>query len=363
MSEPITELAGELTMGLTGEPARAKSTADPTTTIVLICGPTATGKTHLAMRLAERLDLEVVSADSVQIYRGLDIGSAKATDAERAAVPHHLIDIRDPNEVYSAGAFVADADAAIAQIVGRGRLPVVVGGTGLYVRSLIQGLSDIGGRDAQVRSDLDAELARHGAPQLHRALAEVDAEAAARIGAHDAVRIVRALEVYRVTGAPMSAHHAAHGLRESRYAAVGVGLSMPRSHLRARVNARADAIVERGLVDEVARLLADGLPPDAAALRSIGYREAVEVVLGRAPRDELGFRIAASTRKLAKRQRTWFRGMQGLQWFDARGLDENLERLIDAVRDAVARGASLTMGASDERAIADGRLTGWEREV
>ncbi len=316
--------------------------------IVVVVGPTAVGKSALGLRLARDLGGEIVSADSVQVYRGFDIGSAKPDAVEQAAAPHHLVDIRDPGDRYSAAEFVADADEAIDGVVARGRLPVIVGGTGLYVRSLLHGLSTSPPADPEVRARLQRRVDAGELAALYERLLGVDAVAAARIHPRDAVRIVRALEVWELTGEPLSAQQAAHGLSEWRYRAAIIGLSAPRPWLHARVDARADEMVRTGLLGEVERLRADGVPADAQAFGAIGYREAVAVCEGRLEAGALASTVARETRRFVKRQTTWFRGQRGVRWLDASRLDA----WYDDVVEALARwreGAAFAMGHDDER--------------
>jgi len=319
------------------EPSRATSAAAP---IVVICGPTASGKSGLALQLAEHVACELVSADSVQVYRGLDIGSAKPTAAEREAVPHHLVDVADPSEVYDAGRFVEEADAAIAAIRAQGRLPVVVGGTGMYLRALLYGMIDAPPRDDALRAELQLRVEAEGTPALHAELVAVDPEAAVRIHPNDAVRVVRGLEVFALTGRPQSAFFEAHDVkaRAPRYAAVQVALAPARPVLYGRIDARVLDMFARGWLAEVEALLKAGVDPDAGPMRTLGYRAIVDFLLGRpgAARDEAALRVEIQRdhHHYAKRQLTWFRGQRELRWFDSRG--PALRELTAAV--AVARG-------------------------
>lgn len=264
------------------------------------------------MALAERLDGEIVAADSVQIYRGLDVGSAKPTAAERARVPHHGLDLLDPREQSDAGRWLAAAEAALADIAARGRRAIVCGGTGLYVRALLDGLAATPAVPEAVRAEVDALLADGGPERAHAALAAVDAGAAARIAPRDAQRIGRALAVYRATGRPLSAWQAEHAeARRARAAdrapARILALWPDRPTLYARVDARATAMVAAGLLAETRALLAGGVPTDAPGLACLGYREARAVLAGEAPEDGLAERVALGHRRYAKRQLTWFR--------------------------------------------------------
>ncbi len=296
--------------------------------------------------MAAQIGAEIVSADSVQIYKGCDIGSAKPTIEERERVRHHLIDVCDPSDVYSAARFVEDADAAIADIASRGKIPMVVGGTGLYIRSLVSGLFNVP-QDATVRARLRERVAREGASRLHGELERVDPDCARRIGQRDAVRIVRALEVFESTGRPMSEWQRSHALADRRYSALRVTLSRPRSHLRDRIAVRAKVMLEAGLLEEVEGLLAAGVPRDSPPMRAIGYREAVQHLDGGLERHDIWAAITASTRRFSKRQLTWFRGQWESRWMsmnDAR-VASTLAAAISAFIDSAVE---IEFGASDD---------------
>ena len=284
----------------------------------MLVGPTAAGKTALAVELAERLGGEVVSADAFAVYRGLDIGTAKPGPAEMRRVPHHLIDVADPRERYSAGMFARDADAAIAAIRARGRLPIVVGGTMFYVRALLRGLFPEPPRDEALRRTLDDEWRRDPAA-LRERLAELDPEAAGRLAPGDRQRILRALEVALVAGRPMSALWREHPLPQARHLARLLGTAPGRPELHARIAARVDEMYARGLLGEVRGLLAAGVPPGAHALKAIGYRECLRVLAGEWTVEQARERTTAATRQLAKRQLTWLRGARGVEWLQTTG--------------------------------------------
>ncbi|AKU91541.1 tRNA (adenosine(37)-N6)-dimethylallyltransferase MiaA [Vulgatibacter incomptus] len=281
--------------------------------LAAIVGPTAGGKTALALELAARLPIEIVSCDSQAVYRSLDIGTAKPTAAERAQVPHHLIDVAEPWEDFSAARFVERADAAIAEIRSRGRIPLVVGGTGLYLRSLLHGIFDAPPKDEALRQALIRRAEEEGAATLHQELAEIDPEAAARMPPADLVRIVRALEVHRITGETISAHHARHALREARYRPLVWGLSPPRDLLYRRVEARAARMFEEGLVDEAVGLARDERVRPRLE-RIMGYREALAHAEGALSLEEAIERTRLEQRRYAKRQLTWFRAMPEVEW-------------------------------------------------
>ncbi len=280
--------------------------------LIVILGPTGAGKTALAMQRAAALDSEIVSADSVQVYRGLDIGSAKPTAAERIHVHHHLIDLWEPTEQANAGAWVALAIKVIAALHARGRVPVVCGGTGLYVRALLDGLAPIPDVPQAIHDSVRARLAVEGAAALHAELAKRDPPAAALLAPNDGQRVARALEVMIATGEPLSAFHARHRAERAtsttRYATTLVGVFPERAVLEQRIAERARRMVASGLVDEVRALLTAGLSPDAAGLKTMGYREVV-AHLTVAPRttDALVTALALAHRRYAKRQLTWWR--------------------------------------------------------
>ncbi|HET7746218.1 MAG TPA: tRNA (adenosine(37)-N6)-dimethylallyltransferase MiaA [Vicinamibacteria bacterium] len=284
--------------------------------LVAIVGPTASGKSALALRLAGEAGGEIVSCDSLQVYRGLDIGSAKASPAERALVPHHLLDVVDPDQPFSAADYARLAAAAAAAVTARGGLPLVAGGTGLYLRALLSGLFEGPSRDAPLRARLERTARRFGDARLHRLLRRVDPAAAARVAVNDRVRVIRALEVYLASGRPISEHFrrpAAPPL--AGYRVLRVALDPGRDALRARVEARADAMLAAGLVEET-RALLERYPQVPPPLRAIGYREATRVVRGESTVAEARRDMVAATMRYAKRQRTWFRHQEpGLVWF------------------------------------------------
>ncbi|HEY6720742.1 MAG TPA: tRNA (adenosine(37)-N6)-dimethylallyltransferase MiaA [Burkholderiales bacterium] len=297
-------------------------------------GPTARGTSALAARLADHLPVEIVSVDSAQVYRGMDVGTAKPSAAERRAVPHHLIDILDPTESYSAAQFCADALKLIREISARGRTPLLVGGTMLYFKALREGLSDLPESDPAVRAQIDAEAAERGWPALHAHLAKIDAPTAARLKPTDAQRIQRALEIYRVTGKPMSK---LLGRKKSALPFRFVELALApsdRSGLHRRIEARFDAMLERGLVEELRTLRKRyTLRPALPSMRCVGYRQAWQYLEGEIGRKELRDRAVAATRQLAKRQLTWLRAMKTVRSFDCLAEDLDAEALDYVRRD------------------------------
>lgn len=283
-------------------------------TAIAIVGPTASGKTALSLELARRVGGEIVNADALQVYRGLDIGTAKPSAEERAAVPHHLIDILDPEEAFSAGEFARRARAAIADIAGRGRLPIVVGGSGLYLRALFEGLKELPRHDPEVRSRLQEELAEKGLPRLHEELRERDPESAERLRPSDTQRVLRALEVYRTSGRPLS-FWLAQASPDGPVERLMIGLTLPRTILYDRIAVRVRDMVRRGWVCEVAGLLELGTSPFAPAFQAIGYRQMVQHLEGRTTLEAATDEAILATRHYAKRQETWFRRERDLVWF------------------------------------------------
>ena len=299
---------------------------------VFVLGPTASGKTAVSLALARAFPAEIVSVDSAQVYRGLDLGTAKPTAAERGAVPHHLIDIVEPVDAYSAGRFCDDALRVVGEIGARGRVPILAGGTMLYFSALTHGLADLPRADPGLRAELDRRAAEEGLPALHAELARVDPESAARIGPTDPQRIQRALEVHRLTGKPLSALQASRASPKLPVDVLRIALEpSERAVLHERIAVRFRAMLQAGLVDELRGLRARyALQPGMPSMRTVGYRQAWETLEGVQPMDTLEARGIAATRQLAKRQLTWLRSMEGLERFDClRGdLTQVVERRV-----------------------------------
>ncbi len=283
--------------------------------LVVVVGPTASGKTDLAVRLAERLGGEIVTADSVQVYRRFDVGTGKPTPDERRRVPHHLVDILDPLESIDAARWAALADAAITDIRARGAVPIVAGGTFLWIRALLHGLSPAPPADERTRArHREVETAK-GRPALHAELAIVDPRAASRLAPNDFARVSRALEVYELTGRPLSEWHELHGFRPIRHPARLVGVRWTAEALSERIARRVHAMLEAGWVDEVRTLLAAGFE-SARGLSSVGYRQIVDALRGGAiDESALEASIVRATRIFARRQRTWLRD-QPVEWLE-----------------------------------------------
>ncbi len=298
-------------------------------------GPTASGKTAFALEVAERYGGEIVSVDSALVYRGLDIGAAKPDAEEQARVRHHLLDVRDPWQAYSAAEFAQEARRALDDIAARGRLPILAGGTGLYFQALLEGLAAMPAADAALRAEIAAQAQAQGWPGLHAELARIDPVAAARIHATDPQRIQRALEVFRLTGKPISQwQREARGARLPLRVLKLVLAPADRTVLHERIARRFDLMLEQGFLDEVRRLRAlPGMqaitaPLDLPAVRAVGYRQAWEYLDGHGSADDFRERAIAATRQLAKRQLTWLRGELDARWFDPAADRARLEQAL-----------------------------------
>ncbi len=295
--------------------------------LVAIVGPTGSGKSELALVLAQSFPAEIINCDSVQLYRYLDIGTAKLSLQERRGIPHHMIDVVAPDELVTAGDYARRVRPLLGDIIARGRLPIVVGGTGFYLRALLDGLFPGPGRDPALRARLlEREKRRSGS--LHRLLLRFDPTSAARIHPHDVNKLIRALEVCLLTRRPLSAL-----LREGRCQLEGfeplkIGLDPPRDALYARLEARCRAMFDAGLVDEVRRILAMGYPPTSKALQALGYRQALAVLEGKLEPEEAIRLTGRETRHYAKRQWTWFRRDPAIEWFAGFGDDAKLQRAV-----------------------------------
>jgi tRNA dimethylallyltransferase len=294
----------------------------------MLCGPTAVGKTELALAIGKAFSCEIVGVDSMQVYRYMDIGTAKPTPAERRRVPHHLIDIVDPDEHYTLGRFIKDAAEAVGSIRARGNTPLLAGGTGLYFKGLLQGVfhdsppedgTGKGAEDekkARLKKTLRQRVESEGNQVLHQELQEVDPESAARIHPNDTQRILRALQIFHSTGIPWSRHLAAQQRKDCRYDALKIGLSRPRRELYERIDTRVAQMVERGLPAEVEKLLAMGYGPELKAMQSIGYRHMLNFLDRTWTWEEALEKLSRDTRHYAKRQYTWFNSDPEIRWFE-----------------------------------------------
>ena len=304
--------------------------------LIAILGPTATGKSALGIALAERFNGEIINCDSTAVYRGFDIGTDKVPFAERRGIPHHLIDIADPTDEYTAAQFARDAAAVIADLHSKGKLPILVGGTGFYYRALTRGLFPGPGKDAGLRERLEAIARRKGVETLHRMVTRVDPESGARIQPRDLKRLIRALEVYFQTGKPLTAHFEDTVSPLGKDVTVGaIALRMPAPWLADRLARRVDEQFAAGLLDEIRALQAAGVPPGARPFGGLVYRQAMEHLRG--VRDEASTRalIAQENRKYARRQLIWFRKEPNLVWFDGPGTNAEVQDSV--IRELAAR--------------------------
>ena len=296
--------------------------------LIGVLGPTATGKSALGIALAERFDGEIISCDSAAIYRGFDIGTDKVPAGAQRGIPHHLVDVAEPTRAYSAADYARDASAACRAIRAAGRLPIVVGGTGFYFRALTRGLFPGPGRDVGLRDRLVALASRHGVEFLHRMVGRVDPESALRILPRDRMRLVRALEVFFLTGKPLTDHFRQTVSPLSGWHVVPVGLTLPASELAVRLRRRVDAQFDAGLLDEIRGLIAGGVPEEAHPFHGLVYQQALELLHGVRGEEETRELIARENRRYARRQLIWFRKEPNLKWFEGPG---DSAATIDAV--------------------------------
>lgn len=305
--------------------------------LLAIAGPTASGKTALSIELCRRIGGEVVSCDSMMVYRGMDIGTAKPTQAEMAGIPHHMIDVAEPGESYSAAQFRDAAREAIADIARRGRQPVLCGGTGLYIDAVTRDMSFAAApSDSAVRARLVSELDERGAQAMHDELAAVDAPTAARLHVNDTRRVLRALEIYRVTGTRMSDSAGRAGENRELYDLLLIALDMPRERLYARINRRVDEMCAQGLFDEVAGLLGRGLSSGSTAMQALGYKEIAQALSGEVTRAQAIDNLKQRTRNYAKRQLSWLRRDARVVWLSV-GEGDTASTLADRAQELMAR--------------------------
>ena len=301
--------------------------------LVALVGPTASGKSTLAARAAQVLNGEVVNCDSVQVYYSLDVGTAKPTEEQRRQVPHHLYDIIDPDQYFSAGRYMVEARKVCREIAQRGKIPFVVGGSGLYLRALLEGVFEGPGRSEEIRERLRKIGRRKGLDYLHRLLKKKDPQAALRVQPGDQIRMVRALEIYFLTGKPISE---LQPRRESlkNLSILKIGLNLPRSILYDRINRRVSQMFHSGLIEEVNQLLDRGYTPDCKGFEALGYRHAISLLRGNLSREEAIELTQRDTRRYAKRQMTWFRREKDIHWILSPGeASETLEHLLQLVRE------------------------------
>jgi tRNA dimethylallyltransferase len=282
--------------------------------VVVVCGPTALGKTSAAIQLAEIFDGEIIGADSMQIYKHMDIGTAKPTAKEQARVKHHMIDIIDPDDRFDARLYATMARETVKKVYHRNKIPFVVGGTGLYIKALLHGLFNTETAVGNIRNGLKKEIEIRGATFLYSRLCRQDPEAAKKIHPNDTYRIIRALEVHAVTGKTLSGFHKFHGFKDHPFVVLKIGLRIRREILYDRINKRVDAMIGNGFVDEVKGLLAMGCSPESKSMQSIGYRHIVDFIGGHRSWDETIRTLKRDTRRYAKRQMTWFRADPEIIW-------------------------------------------------
>jgi tRNA dimethylallyltransferase len=292
--------------------------------LVAIVGPTASGKSSLGLRVARELGGEIVVCDSTQVYRGFDIGTSKPSETERKSARHHLLDLLEPDELFTAGAYRECAIEVLTDLRERGRLPVMTVGTGLYMRALIDGFSDTPVRSEEVRTRLRTSAARHGADYLHRALRRIDSAAAARIGPRDTPKLMRAIEISMLAGKPVSEVQSAKRQKLEGFRVIRIGLMPPRTALYERIERRTIEMMDRGWLDEVRALVAKGIPATAKPFSFIGYGELRAHLEGKHKLTAVVAAIQQATRRYAKRQVTWFRPEPGVKWFEGFGDDAGL---------------------------------------
>lgn len=308
--------------------------------LVILVGPTAVGKTAASIGLAKALNGEIISGDSMQVFRGLDIGTAKITASEMAGIPHHLLDIKEPWEAFSVAEFKERADAAIVQIAGRGKMPILVGGTGFYINSVLYdyhfGEAD---SDLAYRQQLQQYVTQHGKEALWKLLNKQDPKSAQRLHSNDTKRVMRALEVLHVTGIPASERQQTVDRQAMRYQAAYLALNLPRDILYQRINQRVDLMIAQGLEQEVRQALAQGVPKDALSMTSLGYRQMIQYLDGEISLEKAIDLIKRDTRHFAKRQLTWFRHDPNIQWVEKQGKsDAEVEaELLQLTRQALCQ--------------------------
>jgi tRNA dimethylallyltransferase len=296
--------------------------------LVIILGPTAVGKSDIAVDVAAQVEAEIINADSQQVYRHMNIGTAKPSREQREKIAHHLIDIVDPDEEFNAAMFRNSAIEHASQIAASGKNTIVCGGTGLYIKALTQGLFVGPGRDPQIREALEFEIDEHGISALYRRLERVDRTSALRIHPHDRQRITRALEVYQITGKKISQWQDQHGFNDLAFDVLKLGLNRQRSQLYERIERRCDIMIQVGLLDEVKGLVEKGYGLDLKSMQSVGYRHAGLVLQSRISLDNAMSLMKRDTRRLAKRQLTWFRADHEIHWFDAEHERSSVEKAV-----------------------------------
>lgn len=303
--------------------------------VIVIVGPTAVGKTALALYLAEEFSTEVISADSMQIYRGLDIGTAKPSKEDLRTIPHHMVDIVNPDEKFSVGDYVNLARPIIENLHWKNKVPIITGGTGLYIRALIDGLCSAPGADWKLREKLLQDENRYGRGYLYMKLKEIDPVCTEKIRPGDMVRIIRAIEVYEKTGTPLSKFHVTHAFGEERYAPIFIGLEQERSVLYKKINKRVDEMIDMGLVSET-RWLLDNYGDSCVPASRLGYRQMGSYIRGECPLDKAIGLLKRDTRHYAKRQLTWFRRERRIKWFIVKDEKFWYEEVKSSIKDLIS---------------------------
>ena len=298
--------------------------------LIVIVGPTAVGKTEIGIKLAEKIGGEIISADSRQVYRFMDIGTAKPTPDDCRRIPHYMIDVVNPNEDYTAADYSRGARKAIEKIFGKGKIPLLVGGSGLYIRAVIDGIFPGPGENPEVREKLEITAEKFGLASLYRKLSEVDPTAASRIHPNDKRRIIRALEVYEATGKPISALQESAKTEGAAYNPVMIGLNRQREELYRRIDERVDSIFQCGFIEEVESLLKKGYEESLISMEALGYREVIRFLRGEINLDEVKIKVKRNTHHYARRQLTWFRKDRGITWFNMES-GEKPEQIADTI--------------------------------
>lgn len=299
--------------------------------LIIILGPTAVGKSQIGLRLALEFKGEIINCDSMQVYRGFDIGTDKPSQEMLKLVPHHLLDIAEPKEQFTAASFVTHALRAIEEIIARHHLPFIVGGTGLYIQALTQGLFPGPGRDPEIRRSLEEEGKRYGFPSLHAKLLAIDPEYGRKIHPHDRIRIIRALEIYALTGKPISEHFKKTRPYLEDFLILKIGLKLEREELKKKIDERVERMFDRGIVEETQRLLQSGICPEAPPFQALGYRQVLRYLRGEITLEEAKELTKKETKQYAKRQMTWFRHMPGITWFNPQDYEKIREFLREKI--------------------------------
>lgn len=300
--------------------------------LIIILGPTAVGKSQISLRLALEFGGEIINCDSMQVYRGFDIGTDKPSPDMLKLIPHHLLDIAEPEEQFTAASFVTHALKAIEEIISRHHLPFIVGGTGLYIQALTQGLFPGPGRDPEIRRALEEEGKRFGFPHLHSKLLAIDPEYGRKIHPHDRIRIIRALEIYALTGKPISEHFKKTRPYLEDFLIIKIGLKLEKEDLKNKIDERVERMFARGIVEETQRLLQSGISPEAPPFQALGYKQVLRYLRGEITFEEAKELTKKETKQYAKRQRTWFRHMPGITWFNP----QDYEKISKFLREKIS---------------------------